>query len=96
VLFLVYSVVLSRYDRIRVISARLYNFIWRCSIMVDPGNPTTDLDIAVVVCFYGDVVLVGAWELAVDLVALLVLFDVEAWDELTARIFGGVTISRVE
>ncbi len=52
------------------------------------GNPTTDLDVVVVIGLYGDVVLVEAWELAVELVAFLVLLEVEARDEAVARVFG--------
>lgn len=58
--------------------------------MVLPGNPATDLDVAVVVRLYDDVVLVEAWELAVELVALLVLFEIEARDEVMPYVIGGV------
>lgn len=58
-------------------------------IGVLPRNPTADLNIAVIVGFYGDVVLVEAWKLAIELVGILVLLEVEAWNELMAQVAAG-------
>ena len=51
-------------------------------------NPAADLDVAVVVGFYGDVVLIKAGEFAIELVALLMLFKIEARDEAVAQMVG--------
>lgn len=58
-------------------------------ISVLPRNPTADLNIAVVVGFYGDVVLVEAWKLAIELVGSLVILEVEAWNESMAQVVVG-------
>jgi hypothetical protein len=58
-------------------------------ISVLPRNPTADLNIAVIVGFYGDVVLVEAWKLAIELVRILVLLEVEAWNEPMAQVAAG-------